>query len=71
MPGYVEKALYRFAHEPPPQPQHPPHAWLKPTCGAATQYTAPKDTLAPLDASVTKRLQEIIGLLLYYARAIT
>jgi hypothetical protein len=70
MPGYVEKALNQFAHKPPPQPQHAPHAWIKPSYGAATPYTAPEDTSAPLDANGTKRLQEIIGMLLYYACAI-
>jgi hypothetical protein len=70
MLGYVEKAINRYAHKPSPRPQHAPHAWLKPTYGAATQYTAPADTSAPLDANGTKRLQEIFVVLLYYARAI-
>jgi hypothetical protein len=70
MPCYVEKALKRFTHKLPHRPQHAPHAWLKPTYGAATQYTAPKDTSALLDNNSIKCLQEIIGVLLYYARAI-
>ena len=71
MPGYVEKALLNhFVYKMPPRPQHAPHAWLKPTYGAALQYTAPEDTSTPLDANGIKHLQEIIGVLLYYARAI-
>ena len=70
MPGYVEKALNRFTHGPPKRPQHAPHAWVQPTYGATTQYTALEDTSAPLNANGIKRLQEIIGVLLYYARAI-
>jgi hypothetical protein len=70
MPGYVEKALVRFQSTPPKRPQHSPHAWSAPTYGAATQYALPDDDSAPLDAAGTTRLQEIIGTLLFYARAV-
>jgi hypothetical protein len=70
MPGYIEKALQRFAHPLPPRPQHSPHAWTRPNYGAKTQYTDPVDDSAPMDSSEKTRLQEVIGTLLYYARAI-
>ena len=71
MPKYIEKALMRFQHTTAPaKPQHSPHAWIAPSYGAATQLTAPTDTSAPLDPAGIKRLQEIIGTLLYYARAV-
>jgi hypothetical protein len=70
MPGYVEKALQRFSHPPPARPQHSPHAWSRPDYGAKTQFTAPPDDSPPMDSSDKTRLQEVIGTLLYYARAI-
>jgi hypothetical protein len=70
IPGYVERALLRFKHSPPLRPQHSPHAWQKPIYGAATQYAPTPDTNPALDASDTKRVQEVLGTLLFYARAV-
>lgn len=70
MPGYIAKALLRFQHVAPTRPQHSPHAWQAPNYGAATQHTAPQDQSALLDAAGITRVQEIIGVLLYYARAV-
>jgi hypothetical protein len=47
-----------------------PHPYTKPRYGATTQYTAPPDLSEPLDKAGITRLQETIGVLLYYARAI-
>jgi hypothetical protein len=70
MPGYIEKALIKFQHEPSRRAQHAPHAWTAPTYGASTQLTKSADTTPLLNASGLTWLQEIIGTLLYYARAI-
>ena len=70
MPGYIERALQRFAHPPTTRPQHAPHAWQKPIYGQTTQYTQAPDTSAPLDDADTKRIQEILGTLLYYSQAV-
>ena len=70
MPGYIEKALLRFAVDPPTRPQHSPHPWTKPIYGAKTQLTAPIDDSELLPPAELTRLQEIIGTLLYYARAV-
>ena len=70
MPEYINKALQRFAHPLPTRPQHSPHAWTKPQYGAVTQLTAPLDTSPALGKDRIKRLQQIVGVLLYYARAI-
>ena len=70
MPGYIQKALAKFQHIPSARAQHSPHAWTAPNYGAPTQLTAPSDTSAPLDAAGITRLQEVIGTLLYYARAV-
>lgn len=70
MPSYIDRALQRFAHTPPPRPQHAPHDWQKPNYGAKTQYAPTEDTSAPLDTADTKRVQEVLGTLLFYARAV-
>jgi hypothetical protein len=70
MPGYVAKALHRFQHSPPKRHQHSPHAWAAPIYGAATQLTAPPDLSMPLNAAGATRIQEVVGVLLYYARAV-
>jgi hypothetical protein len=70
MPGYIERALHKFQHDPPTRAQHSPHAWTAPAYGATIQYTAPDDHSTKLDSCNITRLQEIVGTLLYYARAV-
>ena len=70
MNGYVKKALQRFEHLPPARLQHAPSAWTAPKYGEKVQYAAKEDDSPPLDKKEVKRLQEIIGTLLFYARAV-
>jgi len=70
MLGYVEKALQCFQHTMPTRPQHAPHAWIPPQYGVHTQLTAPIDTSPNLDKTQVKCLQQIIGVFLYYGRAL-
>ena len=70
IPGYVERALKRFNHPLPTIPQHAPHAWIKPTYGTSQQLTAHPDETPALDLADTKRVQEVLGTFLFYARAI-
>ena len=70
MDGYVEKALQKFMHPTPSRPTHSPHQWTKPQYGVKTQLTKAPDTSPPLDKSGIKRVQQIIGTMLFYARAI-
>ena len=70
MKGYIAKALQRFQHAPPFRPQHAPHQWTKPQYGAKTQMTKDPDNSAPLDPAGIQHLQQVIGVLLFYARAI-
>ena len=70
MPGYIERALQRFQHPAPSRPQHAPHAWEVVQYGAKTQYAPLPDASPALDAADTKRVQEILGTLLFYARAV-
>jgi hypothetical protein len=70
MPGYIERALLRFQHASPAKPQDSPHYAERPIYGAAVQLTAAPDHSPPLSPGDTKRVQEILGTLLYYARAV-
>jgi hypothetical protein len=70
MPDYIDQALTRFQRSPPTKPQHAPHPWTPPNYGVTTQLTPAPDTTDPLNASDKTHLQEIIGTLLYYARAV-
>jgi hypothetical protein len=46
------------------------HAWQKPTYGDAIQYAPTPDTTPALDAKDMKHVQEVLGMLLFYARTI-
>jgi hypothetical protein len=70
MPSYVEQALQGFEHPKPTNAQDAPHTYNKPVYGAHQQFTTTPDTTNPLSATGITRLQEIIGVLLYYGRAI-
>ncbi len=70
MPGYIQAMLHKYQHVAPRRAQHSPHAWNRPVYGTHTQLTPPPDTSEPLNAQGLTRLQEIIGVFLYYARAI-
>jgi hypothetical protein len=70
MPGYIERALHRFQHPKPTRAQHSPHKWIVPVYGATTQLALEEDTTTPIDDKTRKYLQQVIGTLLYYARAV-
>jgi hypothetical protein len=68
MPGYIKHALQHFEHLLPKRPQDSPHAWTKPEYGAKTQYTEAPDNSEALNVKDIKQVQEVLGMLLYYAR---
>ena len=70
MPGYIQAALHKYQHPTPTRAQHAPHTWSKPNYGAKQQLTSPEDTSEPLTSAAIKRVQQITGTLLYYARAV-
>jgi hypothetical protein len=70
MPGYVAKALQRFKNLKPSRPQHAPSPFSEPIYGRKVQLTPPPDDSALLDKNEITRLQEVIGVFLYYGRAI-
>jgi Reverse transcriptase (RNA-dependent DNA polymerase) len=70
MPGYIERALEQFAHKYDGKPEKAPEPYDPIDYGAKIQYAIQPDTTPLLDAGQKKRIQEILGVLLYYARAI-
>jgi hypothetical protein len=69
MPGYISKALQRFAHEKPRRVQNSPHPHVAPTYGAKAQYVEVEEPSELLDKARQKYIQAVIGTLLYYSRA--
>ena len=67
MPGYIERALQRFAHVHPHRPEHSPHPWRRPNYGAKTQFATQPDDAPAVDAADKKRILEVLGTLLFYA----
>ena len=70
MPGYVQKALKQFQHKRKNKPQHAPYPSAKINYGAKEQYTHTLPPSPALDKKGVKQVQEIVGALLFYTRAI-
>jgi len=70
MPGYIQRTLERFNHPFPTRPQHSPHSWVAPSYGSQSQLTPDPDDSLPASGDQIKRLQQILGCLLFYARMI-
>jgi hypothetical protein len=70
MPGYVDKLLARFEHTPPHKPQHSPHIASTRKFGNDAQEPVEHDDLPILPPARITRIQQIIGTILYYARAV-
>ena len=70
MPGYIAATLNKFKHIGPAQPQHSPHRFTAPQYGTKVQMTDPPDTSPRLPDPAIQRIQQIVGTLLYYSRAV-
>jgi hypothetical protein len=70
MPGCIDAALHCFQHTKPDRPKHSPHLWVQPTYGAPIQLAPLEDSTPKLDVPRITRLQQDIGTLLFYARAV-
>ena len=70
MPDYIEKILERLCHPSPSAPQYSPHEHFPITFGGkgTRQYATTPDISPPL--SSPKYIQQVVGSLLYYARAL-
>jgi hypothetical protein len=69
MPDYINKALLKYQHQAPSKPHHAPYKATPIQFGAQMQ-TVTMDSTAQLSKECIKRMQDIIGTLLYYRRAV-
>ena len=70
MDGYIAGLLLREGHAAPPKPQLSPHKHREIVYGATRQLSPEEDTSPSLGDAGVKRIQRIVGALLYYARAV-
>ena len=73
MPNYVKDVLQKFQHPPSIKPQKSPfliQSYIPYQQAGQRQYAPAPDATPLLDNKGTKRIQSIVGSLLYYARAI-
>ena len=69
MPGYITKVLTRFRpHLTRGAPS--PATYMPPSYGSKSPQLAPVDNSPPLNAAAILELQQIVGCMLYYARAV-
>jgi hypothetical protein len=70
MPGYIIKLRAKFDHQKPTKPQNSPHRAPKKQYGKSAQDPIPPNLTPPINAARIKVIQQVIGGVLYYARAV-
>ena len=70
MPGYIDKVRQRFKHQMPNKPQHSPFQPQPRKFGAAAQDPIDEDITPTIDKERITRIQQVVGMVLYYARAV-
>jgi hypothetical protein len=70
MPGYIANALNKLQHKQPERPQHAPYPARTPQYGAIIHLTPTVLDSPSLTPQGRKRIQQVVGALLYYGRAI-
>ena len=70
MLGYVEEAFTRFRHKHPRKPQDQLYTCINPKYGVKAQYAEVIDKSPPLSKEHKKIVQEFMGTLFYYVRAV-
>jgi hypothetical protein len=70
MPGYITSARHKFHHKLPAKPQHAPHKAKTPQYGVKVQMTDPPDETPKCNKQIINLIQQIIGCVLFYGRAI-
>ena len=70
MHGYIKKLFQSFLHPIPKKPKHQPHFHVQPQYGTKVQLTNPRDKTPLLQPDDIKKLQQIIGAVLYYDRSV-
>ena len=70
MYGYLSNLLLKYGHKAPAKPQVSPHRHCKIIYGSKEQLVAEEDTIPKLNNEGIKRVQDTVGALLYYERAV-
>jgi hypothetical protein len=70
MPEYIANALHKFQHKQPERPQHAHYPARTPQYGSKVQLTPAVLDSPTLTPQGIKRIQQVVGALLYYGRAI-
>ena len=70
MPRYVQNALKRFNHRPPSKPCYSPHPAVPIQYGQKVQYAQPSTQQSTALPENIKLCQQVVGVFLYYARAV-
>ena len=70
MDGYILDLINKFQHMQPKKPQLSPHKHRPIDYGATQQLVQPTYTSKPLNEKGIKRIQGIVGTLLYVGRAV-
>ena len=70
MPGYIERALKRFAHAPITKNCNSPRKFTPPIYGQHAPQMEKIDILPILEKTHITRIQQVVGTFFYYARAV-
>ena len=70
MEDYIAELRAKFNHPDPKKPQHSPHHHTPINYGAKVQYAKEVPASPPLDNAGTLRIQQPIGAVRYYSRAV-
>jgi hypothetical protein len=70
MEDYIDTVLTKYNHKRPKKPVLSPFKAAVINYGAKVQYSEDSDTTPPLDEPGIRRVQGIVGALLYYAHAV-
>ena len=70
MPGYVQRLIDKFKHGKPTKPQYSPYKAAPKIYGKGAHNPIPDDTTVKLDNKRIKRIQRVVGGVLYYAKAV-
>ena len=70
MPGYIQHVLHKYHHNPSQRKQYAPYPYQQIIYGQKVQKPTAIDNTPALNDKDKKYVQQVIGALLYYARAI-
>ncbi len=70
MPGYIKLQLLKYKHVVAPRPQQCPYSQEPQKYGTKAQAPLHPDTTRKLDKDEIKKIQKIVGGILYYERAV-